>query len=96
MHCHMILCLSILNRYHISIHMPAINLQVSYTPVSYTHLDVYKRQQEISDCLRKMDTPVIGHIVDDWVYLEMRTIRTVSYTHLDVYKRQRVSCARLI
>ena len=28
--------------------------------------------QEISDCLRKMDTPVIGHIVDDWVYLEMR------------------------
>ena len=27
----MILCLSILNRYHISIHMPAINLQVSYT-----------------------------------------------------------------
>ena len=32
--------------------------------------------QEISDCLRKMDTPVIGHIVDDWVYLEMRTIRT--------------------
>ena len=32
--------------------------------------------QEISDRLRKMDTPVIGHIVDDWVYLEMRTIRT--------------------
>ena len=32
--------------------------------------------QEISDRLRKLDTPVIGHIVDDWVYLEMRTIRT--------------------
>ena len=27
----MILCLSVLNRYHISIHMLAINLQVSYT-----------------------------------------------------------------
>ena len=32
--------------------------------------------QEISDRLRKLDTPVIGHIVDDRVYLEMRTIRT--------------------
>ena len=31
MHRHMILCLSVLNRYHISIHMLAINLQVSYT-----------------------------------------------------------------
>ena len=31
MHRYMILCLSVLNRYHISIHMLAINLQVSYT-----------------------------------------------------------------
>ena len=50
MHCHMILCLSILNRYHISIHMPAINLQVSYTlfyiirVLNVEVIDVYKRQ----------------------------------------------------
>ena len=31
MHRYMILCLSVLNRYHISIHMLTINLQVSYT-----------------------------------------------------------------
>ena len=30
--------------------------------------------KEINDRLRKLDVPVIGHIVDDWVYLEMRTI----------------------
>ena len=30
--------------------------------------------QEICDSLRKMDVPVIGHITDDKVCLEMRTI----------------------
>lgn len=30
--------------------------------------------QKISERLRQMEVPVIGHIQDDWVYLEMRTI----------------------
>ena len=30
--------------------------------------------QEICDRLRRLEVPVIGHIADDWVYLEMRTI----------------------
>ena len=52
-------------------------------PVSYTHLDVYKRQYDYK-------------VVSIYEYLEKRfgllTRRTasmaVSYTHLDVYKRQ--------
>ena len=59
--------------------------------VSYTHLDVYKRQsqykdesiasqwkQEIKDCYSDK-TQLIDEIID---YV------SVSYTHLDVYKRQ--------
>lgn len=30
--------------------------------------------QEISNRLRQMEVPIIGHIVDDWVYLELRTL----------------------
>ena len=40
--------------------------------VSYTHLDVYKRQGF---------TSVIPHV-------EQQERESVSYTHLDVYKRQ--------
>ena len=42
--------------------------------VSYTHLDVYKRQVEIRQAMG-IDLHVIETIA-------------VSYTHLDVYKRQ--------
>ena len=42
-------------------------------PVSYTHLDVYKRQ-----ALSGSQSAVV--LVDD--------LDPVSYTHLDVYKRQ--------
>ena len=44
-------------------------------PVSYTHLDVYKRQQEHKSFFLKQR-----------VY--PRPLYPVSYTHLDVYKRQ--------
>ena len=52
----------------------------AYIPVSYTHLDLYKRQ-----C---MDLIVLvqskkGRLVDLAIGLG-----PVSYTHLDVYKRQ--------
>ena len=50
-------------------------------PVSYTHLDVYKRQ-------------ILGHLGQDAVkqvvvIIPIFTVHiAVSYTHLDVYKRQ--------
>ena len=66
-------------------------------PVSYTHLDVYKRQQQRRKCRLPRNygrKPGEGHTST----LSRATIRTrksrrsrhtaVSYTHLDVYKRQ--------
>ena len=75
--------------------------------VSYTHLDVYKRQD-----LKRMDTGRIvladsGGVAPDTLAFLRGVIRgktgckeliladagctTVSYTHLDVYKRQALS-----
>ena len=59
-------------------------------PVSYTHLDVYKRQQQfqIHDILQnEIDVPHIAaeNSLADTV---VGNIIPVSYTHLDVYKRQ--------
>ena len=52
-------------------------------PVSYTHLDVYKRQGiMIVQCM--LFTLVV-----------LSTYHPVSYTHLDVYKRQVVRAAVL-
>ena len=57
--------------------------------VSYTHLDVYKRQV-------KLVNPMFGAIAHvtfgnsaevDW-YIKADDLVPVSYTHLDVYKRQ--------
>ena len=54
-------------------------------PVSYTHLDVYKRQ------LLYFVLVFVVHIVVT-VYqrhiLAKQSVVAVSYTHLDVYKRQ--------
>ena len=50
-------------------------------PVSYTHLDVYKRQ-ELYELVREKDYFVLTTNVDP-----------VSYTHLDVYKRQLQICS---
>ena len=70
-------------------------------PVSYTHLDVYKRQV-LEVCGREVRSVVLGaidlHRMND-PYEKLRYIfervgalvdeyRPVSYTHLDVYKRQ--------
>ena len=55
-------------------------------PVSYTHLDVYKRQpldeQAAEDC-RKVLSAFFEEMTEWEQYME-----PVSYTHLDVYKRQ--------
>ena len=67
------------------------------TPVSYTHLDVYKRQQtdrgvfgwfsssRLNALMALLIMPTWGPF--PWT---MTTSWPVSYTHLDVYKRQRL------
>ena len=55
-------------------------MQEDSTPVSYTHLDVYKRQ-------------AMGYSKKDVAYTAPDCgctggAASVSYTHLDVYKRQ--------
>ena len=54
------------------------------SPVSYTHLDVYKRQAEAIAA-----ATIIEKTVDEDVTVMFEYPFTVSYTHLDVYKRQR-------
>ena len=68
------------------------NLFVSAT-VSYTHLDVYKRQEVLYAVIGIVT--VTEHILTSEEHLQLciRTMLTnctksVSYTHLDVYKRQ--------
>ena len=65
-------------------------------PVSYTHLDVYKRQLVFRD---EFDGPELGRA---WTPLRgtpgnryggpFNPTKAVSYTHLDVYKRQWPTC----
>ena len=70
-------------------------------PVSYTHLDVYKRQvldwelATVGDPLMDLGSALAYWVQadDDLVMQRMRrqpthAPGTVSYTHLDVYKRQ--------
>ena len=54
-----------------------------YMPVSYTHLDVYKRQVLVAIVML-----LFLHNIRN-AFIVMVSI-PVSYTHLDVYKRQRV------
>ena len=58
---------------------------MSSAPVSYTNLDVYKRQSCDKGCL-------IFHTVAEDVLQRFDLLKIhsgpVSYTHLDVYKRQ--------
>ena len=51
--------------------------------VSYTHLDVYKRQEHLRHLGQHGGTAALAHHVG-----EAADGGAVSYTHLDVYKRQ--------
>ena len=62
--------------------MGSNSASLGVVPVSYTHLDVYKRQIFISVFLNSFVSFVI---------LLFMYVNAVSYTHLDVYKRQSVS-----
>ena len=77
-----------------------MNAQLENSPVSYTHLDVYKRQAialavSISlvsifmmDGFRNM---LFDIIIEDLPHVVVSP-KAVSYTHLDVYKRQATPC----
>ena len=79
----------------------------SFNPVSYTHLDVYKRQRFKGFGRNRLygvdDYDVRSDVLDmdvnlfqgSFAYDEAitgSTCQTVSYTHLDVYKRQKSYC----
>ena len=64
-----------------------------FIPVSYTHLDVYKRQEQQGG----RDGEIVHEagaflpadtFQEDAVHLPGKHPVAVSYTHLDVYKRQ--------
>ena len=69
----------------------------SVIPVSYTHLDVYKRQEYLRQCDLAgfelgLEAPV-ALPVKAAVHIQRTAKQPVSYTHLDVYKRQQQSGA---
>ena len=60
-------------------------VRYGYWAVSYTHLDVYKRQAKEVGLARNVDkTKMLIQTRRDQVHNNI----AVSYTHLDVYKRQ--------
>ena len=72
------------------------NVYAPFAPVSYTHLDVYKRQTRMgagnarflcADAAEAAQQLLAEGLRPDVVVLD-----PVSYTHLDVYKRQGRCC----
>ena len=65
-----------------------------YGAVSYTHLDVYKRQITVYLGTKEWDGPrklsdMFGEVDEELLpFIPDYRINPVSYTHLDVYKRQ--------
>ena len=63
-------------------------------PVSYTHLDVYKRQIEVNEKDPNKFIEAVKAIAPTFGGINLEDIKApecfepVSYTHLDVYKRQ--------
>ena len=77
---------------------PVSSVSACSAPVSYTHLDVYKRQRlNRKLCVFHRDYEIQYSMTIDYVdrvleankdILEVYRVCAVSYTHLDVYKRQ--------
>ena len=61
-----------------------------FTPVSYTHLDVYKRQYPMRRALASTTVKILQERLFKDYGTPVRI--AVSYTHLDVYKRQTLNC----
>ena len=69
------------------------DIKQSVYPVSYTHLDVYKRQVSPSIALSMGEAlPYLAEYpygcVEQTLNRFLPALVAVSYTHLDVYKRQ--------
>ena len=71
---------------------PTLPKRSFHAPVSYTHLDVYKRQvihqvlpQNCASSVRKIYSQIT---LVQLCGITLIWCETVSYTHLDVYKRQ--------
>ena len=64
--------------------------------VSYTHLDVYKRQGITSfemapQFVSADDRTFLDSVIQNgYAFTDRYDLATVSYTHLDVYKRQQL------
>ena len=74
-----------LNNYHFP-REPCRSLPPSIDPVSYTHLDVYKRQLFHLGSLLFYSLLLVGE--EKEAHQSSTQSHPVSYTHLDVYKRQ--------
>ena len=70
---------------HLAVLLPSVNDHCS--TVSYTHLDVYKRQTIYGMTIKQMQVTL---------RVNQAKRMPVSYTHLDVYKRQEVTRAKQI
>ena len=80
----------------------AFSLSNSPAAVSYTHLDVYKRQKEHSVFFDLKHMDALKNLVNSGSFSADSKIKSeasgnirmdaVSYTHLDVYKRQLLYC----
>ena len=66
--------------------LPLFAVFVNLIAVSYTHLDVYKRQAWCAGCRSKRQGR--WALKGKEKVFKRRGYRPVSYTHLDVYKRQ--------
>ena len=66
--------------------MQILSLYIIYQAVSYTHLDVYKRQ--LKKILKLLEQGRLYIKLLRMVVQKLRIPESVSYTHLDVYKRQ--------
>ena len=70
----------------------AVLLDALFDPVSYTHLDVYKRQVRLHHGPQRTQKRTVAVFVQRHGHApagEHGRSAPVSYTHLDVYKRQR-------
>ena len=77
--------LALIQDHKLGTSQPSPEIRV-FKPVSYTHLDVYKRQVLTTDGASPLNT-VRSRMVR-YCYKVREGMRAVSYTHLDVYKRQ--------